>query len=139
MLADSPLATVIPCVDLARAREFYGNTLGLTELDIVMPEGPDGEPGGIGYQCGDNTMLFVYVRDVPTKAEHTVAAWMTNEFDAVVNDLLERGLKFEVYEGMPDTEWDARGVASLSGGFRIAYLKDPEGNILAIDEMPGRQ
>lgn len=137
MLANAPIAAIVPCVDLARARQFYGGTLGLPEMDVPIADGPDGQPAGVAYQCGGGTMLFVYVRAEPTKAEHTAAGWLAADFDAVVNDLLSRGVTFEVYRDMPDTEWDARGVATApSSGDRTVWFKDPEGNILAVSALP---
>jgi hypothetical protein len=63
---------------------------------------------------------------------------MVADFDAVVDDLMSRGVTFDTYPEMPDTEWDARGVASYpESGSKSAWFKDPEGNILAINTMPG--
>jgi catechol 2,3-dioxygenase-like lactoylglutathione lyase family enzyme len=138
MLANSPIAAMIPCVDFDRARQFYSETLGLSEMDMPMPEDPDGMPVGVAYQCGGGTMLFVYRRETPTKADHTAAGWMVADFDAVVDDLMSRGVTFDTYPEMSNTEWDARGVASYpESGSKSAWFKDPEGNILAINTMPG--
>jgi catechol 2,3-dioxygenase-like lactoylglutathione lyase family enzyme len=137
MLANAPIAAIIPCVDLNRASRFYGETLGLPEMEVPIPEDADGQPIGVAYQCGGGTMLFVYTRAEPTKADHTAAGWMVADFDAVVDDLMSRGITFETYPDMPDTEWDARGVASNSNSDeRSAWFKDPEGNILAINSVP---
>jgi hypothetical protein len=58
-------------------------------------------------------------------------------FDAVADELLSRGVTFEVYPEMPDVKWDDRGVAHSAGVGKGAWFKDPEGNILSITEMPG--
>jgi catechol 2,3-dioxygenase-like lactoylglutathione lyase family enzyme len=139
MLANYPVAVVIPCVDLAKARSFYGQTLGLPEMDLPMPDAPDGEPIGAAYQSGGGTMIFIYRRAEPTKADHTVAGWMVEDFDAAADDLLDRGVTFEIYPDLPGAEWDERGVATPSeagNAGRSAWFKDPEGNILSINEMP---
>jgi catechol 2,3-dioxygenase-like lactoylglutathione lyase family enzyme len=136
MLANAPVAVVFPCVDLARARQFYGQLLGLPQMDVPVPDGPDGQPAGVAYQCGGGTMIFVYVRATPTTADHTVASWMVSNFDDAVDDLISRGVTFEVYEWMPDVAWDERGVASHADGEKNAWFKDPEGNILSITNMP---
>ena len=138
MLANAPVIAVLPCVDLAKARQFYGETLGLPEFTMPMPEGSEDQSSmGVMYRCGGETMLFVYTRTTPTKADHTAVGWIVEDFDAVVDDLLSRGVTFEVYPEMPDIEWDERGVAHASGLSKAAWFKDPEGNILSINEMPG--
>ena len=138
MLANAPVIAVLPCVDLAKARQFYGETLGLPEFTMPMPEGSEDQSSmGVMYRCGGETMLFVYTRTTPTKADHTAVGWIVEDFDAVADDLLSRGVTFEVYPEMPDIEWDERGVAHASGLGKAAWFKDPEGNILSINEMPG--
>ncbi|MFN2138210.1 MAG: VOC family protein [Candidatus Promineifilaceae bacterium] len=133
MLANMPLAATIPFVDLGKARRFYGDVLGLSEMDMPIPDDPDGNPGGLVYQAGNGTMLFIYARSTPTKADHTAVAWMVDDVDAVADDLISRGIKFETYPDMPNTEWDDRGVATMSGSDeKTAWFRDPEGNILAI-------
>lgn len=136
MLANAPVAAVIPCTDLARARQFYGETLGLPPLDMPIPEGPDGQPAGVAYQCGGGTMIFVYAREAPSKADHTVAGWMVTDFDAVVKQMHSQGVLFEVYPWMPEVHWDGHGVATYATGERNVWFKDPDGNILSVSEMP---
>ena len=138
MLSNAPVVAVLPCVDLAKARQFYGETLGLAEIPMPIPEGAGGQSSaGAMYRCGGETMLFVYARTTPTKADHTAAGWIVEDFDAVADDLLSRGVTFEVYPEMPDIEWDDRGVGYSAGTGKGAWFKDPEGNILSINEMPG--
>lgn len=138
MLTSAPVVAVLPCVDLPKARQFYGETLGLVEVPMPIPEGSgDQSSAGAMYRCGGETMLFIYVRATPSKADHTVAGWIVEDFDAVADDLLSRGVTFEVYPEMPDIEWDERGVAHASVLGKAAWFKDPEGNILSINEMPG--
>ena len=137
MLANFPVAAVLPCVDLAKARQFYGETLGLPEIASPVPAGAD-DPSAVGamFRCGGETMLFVYARPTPTKADHTAAGWIVNDFDAVASELFSRGVVFEVYPEMPDIEWDDRGVSITPGGSKGAWFKDPDGNILSITESP---
>jgi len=131
MFANSPVAVSIPCVDIAIARAFYGGTMGMTELD--MP-GPEGAPMAF-YQGGQGTMLFVYQRSTPTKADHTVAGWMVADVDAAADYLISQGVTLKIYPDMPDVAWDDRGVASM-GGMKTAWFTDPDGNILSIAAMP---
>ena len=138
MLANAPVAAVLPCTDLAKARQFYGGTLGLPEMSMPAPAGAEEQSAtGAMYRCGGDTMLFVYARPTPTKADHTAAGWIVSDFDTVAGELLSRGVTFEVYPEMPDITWDKRGVALSPGGNKSAWFKDPDGNILSFTEMPG--
>jgi predicted enzyme related to lactoylglutathione lyase len=132
MLADAPIYAIVPCVDFERATNFYEQVLGLKRAE--MPGDVDEREGGAVYQCGGGTMLLVYQRPEPTKAEHTAAGWMVADLNSVVDQLIAKGVKMEVYD-MPDVEFDSRGVAS-GGGMKSAWFKDPEGNILALSQMP---
>lgn len=133
MLGHSPVYAVVPCVDLEGARKFYGRTLGLKEVEI--PSTGEEEAGQAAlYECGRGTNLLVYARPTPTKADHTAAGWMVEDLDSVVDELISRGVKFEVYD-MPGVEFDERGVATM-GNLKSAWFTDPEGNILAINQMP---
>lgn len=133
MLADSPVFAVLPCVDFQRAKNFYEQVLGLKQVEMPGMEGDESD-GTIIYECGGGTRLFVYQRPEPTKAEHTVAGWVVADLDAVVDQLIAKGVKMEVYD-MPGVEFDDRGVATM-GGLKGAWFKDPEGNILSLNEMP---
>lgn len=133
MLGNAPAFANLPCVDLAGARKFYGETLGLKELDLSGFEGEAAESGAL-FQCGQGTMVMVYARETPTTADNTAVTWIVDDVDATADQLISRGIKLEVYD-LPDVEYDDRGVASMYGQ-KGAWFKDPEGNILAIMSMP---
>ena len=133
MLADAPVYAVVPCVDLKGARKFYGRTLGLKEVELPGSPEEAGQSAAL-FECGQGTNLLVYARPTPTKADHTAAGWVVDDLDATADQLISRGLKFEVYD-MPGVTFDERGVASM-GNTRSAWFKDPEGNILSINQMP---
>ena len=138
MLANAPVAAVLPCLDLAKARQFYGGTLGLPEIPLPTYEGADDQlAAGAMFRCGGETLLFVYTRPTPTKADHTAAGWIVKDVNTVASELLSRGVTFEVYPEMPGIEWDELGVATSPDGNKGAWFKDPDGNILSINEMPG--
>jgi catechol 2,3-dioxygenase-like lactoylglutathione lyase family enzyme len=140
MLGDSPVNATIPCVDITAARKFYGEKLGLTEVQFpgLPPEATEQVTAEAAlYTCGGGTNLVVFARDTPTKADHTACGWMVSDFDAVANDLVARGVSFEVFDEMPGVTWDERGVALAEAGYKSAWFKDPEGNILSIFEMTG--
>jgi catechol 2,3-dioxygenase-like lactoylglutathione lyase family enzyme len=66
MLANAPVAAILPAVDLERAKKFYQGKLGLQPIDT-----PD--QGGIMFESGQGTQLYLYERDTVTKADHTVS------------------------------------------------------------------
>jgi catechol 2,3-dioxygenase-like lactoylglutathione lyase family enzyme len=128
MLADAPVIASLPCVDLEGAKNFYGEILGLQEMAIPGTE--EGGPNEAAFfQCGGGK------RETPTTADHTAAAWIVADIEATVDALVAKGVKMESYD-MPDVEYDERGIAR-SEGVASAWFKDPEGNILAVNQVPG--
>jgi catechol 2,3-dioxygenase-like lactoylglutathione lyase family enzyme len=121
MLADARVAAVVPAVDLDRARSFYEEKLGLKAAS-----GAD----GLMFECGQGTILALYERSEPTKAEHTVAAWEVENIEEAVQGLGARGVVFEQYD-LPGLKTDEQGIASV-GPARGAWFKDTEGNILSL-------
>ena len=124
MLSDAPISAVIPAADLARAKRFYGETLGL-KTAVEME-------GGIGFDAGGGTQFFVYPTPTAGQAAHTLASWLVTDLDAEMADLRSRGVVFEDYD-QPDLK-TVDGVAEM-GGTRGAWFKDSEGNVLAIDDI----
>ena len=126
MLDSGAVTANIPASDLARARSFYAEKLGLTpvaELD-----------GMLVYRTSGGTSFSVYETEYAGQAGHTIAQWHVHDVGAEVRDLKARGVVFEQYD-MPGVEW-ADGVASVPGMGRAAWFKDSEGNILCLDDAP---
>mgnify|MGYP001827160961 CR=1 FL=1 len=130
MLANAPVVVSIACTDITIARAFYGDTLGLNETEI-----PGLQDARAMYTCGNGTMLFIYQRETPPQANHTVAGWIVDDVDAAVDFLISRGVTLKTYPDMPDMEWDERGVGTRSGS-KSAWFTDPDGNIMALAAMP---
>ena len=126
MLANSPVAAILPAVDLERAKKFYAEKLGLEPIDTPVP-------GGVVFESGDGTQLYLYERDSATKADHTVAGWKVDNIEEVVRALRKRGVVFEQYD-LPGLKTDEHGIATM-GSNKSAWFKDSEGNILAISEF----
>jgi catechol 2,3-dioxygenase-like lactoylglutathione lyase family enzyme len=119
VLGDNPIGAMIPASDLARAKAFYADTLGLKVVQ-EDPEGVQFESGGIRFD--------VY----PTRASGgtaTVAGWIVPDLDAEMVDLRSRGIQFEEYD-LPGLK-TVNGIAEIEG-FRGAWFKDTEGNVLAV-------
>jgi catechol 2,3-dioxygenase-like lactoylglutathione lyase family enzyme len=110
--------------DLGRAKQFYGETLGLTVTE---------NPAGLELQLGNGTTVFVYPKPNHEAATFTILNFMVGNIVQAVDDLTAAGVRFERYDGM---EPDERGISRGGGGPTIAWFKDPAGNILSVLEEP---
>jgi len=122
MPAEWSFAATIPAKDMEGTRRFYEDVLGAQ----VLTE----DPGGILYRSGDST-FSLYPTEFARTAQHTLGVFMVRDVEAVVADLRSKGVTFEDYD-LPGVK-TADGIAEL-GGFRGAWFKDPEGNILSVVE-----
>jgi catechol 2,3-dioxygenase-like lactoylglutathione lyase family enzyme len=121
MLAQTKAYSGFAAPDLERAREFYGQTLGL-ELS------PEDEL--LSLHLGGGTDVFVYPKPDFTPATYTILNFPVDDVDQAVDELTERGVHFERYEGF---DQDEKGIARSQGeGPDIAWFTDPAGNILAV-------
>jgi catechol 2,3-dioxygenase-like lactoylglutathione lyase family enzyme len=120
-LSDSRVSAVIAVTDMARAKDFYENKLGLVG-------GQDQPDGGVRYRCGD-TELHVYPSQYAGGSGATIAGWTVDDIDAAVDELTAKGVTFEQYDEPLNT--DEKGIARM-GDFTGAWFKDPDGNILSI-------
>jgi predicted enzyme related to lactoylglutathione lyase len=128
MLGESKAFNGFAVDDLEKAKEFYGETLGLkvTVLD---------EENGLAelHVHGDQPTLF-YAKPDLKPANNTILNWQVDDIDAVVDGLAERGVEFEKYddENLPQDEKGVmRGIENDQGP-NIAWFKDPAGNILSV-------
>jgi catechol 2,3-dioxygenase-like lactoylglutathione lyase family enzyme len=122
MLGESNACATIAVKDLAAAMDFYQNTLGLTvEKDT---------PGGNLLKSGQS-YLFVYESEFAGTNKATAATWNTQDIEKVVEDLAAKGVKFEHYDNFPDTK--VVGDLHVMGDMKSAWFKDPDGNILNIN------
>ncbi len=131
MLNDGRVATRIPAQDLARARHFYADKLGL--------EPSEERPGGLRYRCASGEFsLFESAGASP--GTFTQMAWEVDDIEATVAGLRERGVVFEEYDGPGLTTVD--GIAEVSGNYpskgargeRGAWFRDSEGNLLGVGQ-----
>jgi predicted enzyme related to lactoylglutathione lyase len=127
MLNASKVTANVPAKDLARARRFYADVLGLTPADE--------NPGGLVYTTSGGTTFFLYETEYAGQAGHTIAQWHVSSVTDEVRDLKAKGLEFEHYD-MPGVTWDG-DVATMQGMGRAAWFKDSEGNIMCLDDMTG--
>ena len=121
--SDGKVEAVVPVSDLAKAREFYEGTLGLSG-------GKEEDDGGVTYQAGGGGGIHIYPSpDNAGKSGATLAAWLFDDLERVVDELIAKGLSFEQYGDPINT--DEKGIATL-GDERAAWFTDPDGNIIAI-------
>jgi predicted enzyme related to lactoylglutathione lyase len=123
MLTNAVAAATIPAEDLARAKKFYSEVLGLKF-------GSD-QAFGFTVETGKGSQIFIYQRE-RTKAQHTAITFYVTDLVKTVTELTAKGVKFEQYNFDP-IKTNEMGIAQTPGG-KAAWLTDPEGNILAIVE-----
>ena len=121
MLQNSPLYAYIPARDVARARRFYEDQLGLKAREEVA--------GGVVYEFGKGTAAFLYPTPNAGTSRASQAFWQVADIEREVAELKKRGVKFEDYD-MPGMKTED-GIFT-GGGARAAWFKDSEGNILAV-------
>jgi catechol 2,3-dioxygenase-like lactoylglutathione lyase family enzyme len=107
--------------DLARAKQFYGETLGLKVSE---------EFGLLNLHIAGGRDTLVYPKPDHTPATFTILNFPVDDIEAAVDELTERGVEFERYEGTP-SETDAKGIFR-GGGPLIAWFRDPAGNVLSV-------
>ncbi len=105
--------------DLQSAKEFYTQKLGLTVSQ--SPEGLDLNVSG--------ERVFIYPKPNHTPASFTVLNFIVDDIEKAVDELRQTGVRFEKYEG--ELKTDKKGI-HRNGGPRIAWFKDPAGNILSV-------
>lgn len=111
--------------DLAKAKAFYTQTLGLELKDEQM---------GLRLALPGGGALFIYQKDDHQPATYTTLNFVVDDIDAAVTGLQSQGVAFEQYDSGP-VKTDAKGVArgrAAGMGPDIAWFKDPAGNILAV-------
>ncbi len=115
--------------DLQKAKDFYGNTLGLAVKDNPM--------GLIELQIAGSNNIMIYPKPNHEPATFTVLNFPVNDIDKAVDELTAKGVVFEKYN-YPELKTDDKGIARGDGGAKgpnIAWFKDPAGNILSVVEQ----
>jgi catechol 2,3-dioxygenase-like lactoylglutathione lyase family enzyme len=130
MLRDSAVSTRLPAQDLARARAFYADKLGL--------EPAEERPGGLRYECASGE-FSLFASTGRASGDHTQMAFKVDDLDAIVAELRRRGVEFEKVD-VPGLE-TADGIAEVEGNYpsagigeRAAWFRDSEGNLVGIGQ-----
>jgi predicted enzyme related to lactoylglutathione lyase len=127
MLKNSKAFSSFAVRDLDAARKFYSQTLGVDVSDVP------GMTGLMQLNLAGGVKIFVYPKPDHTPATFTVLNFPVDNVERAVDALVERGVRFEIYKEGP-VKTDAKGIASGGEGPRIAWFKDPSGNILSVLE-----
>lgn len=126
MLEGSEVATRLPAQDLARARVWYAEKLGLQPAEE--------RPGGLLYRCGDSKFVL-FASAGEASGTHTQMAFTVDDIEAVVGELRGRGVVFEEYDFTVDGIADIDGnYPSVGTGERGAWFRDSEGNMIGIGQ-----
>ena len=121
MLQDAPLYAYIPAKDMARARKFYEEKVGLKATQQTN--------GGVVYEFGKGTAAFLYPTPNAGTSQASQAFWSVADVDREIEALKARGVVFEQYD-MPGDRSAAGAITA--GGAKAAWFKDSEGNIMAL-------
>jgi catechol 2,3-dioxygenase-like lactoylglutathione lyase family enzyme len=108
--------------DVQKAREFYGDTLGLKTSE---------EHGLLTLHLAGDRPTIVYPKPDHTPADYTILNFPVDDIEEAVDGLAARGVSFERYDGF---DQDDKGIFR-GGGPSIAWFKDPAGNVLAVLEL----
>ena len=123
VLASSEAYSGFAVPDLAEARRFYGETLG---LKVSGQE----EDGALTLELAGGRNVLVYVKPDHAPATYTILNFPVEDVEGTVDALTERGVRFERYEGF---EQDDKGINRGQGPL-IAWFRDSAGNILSVHE-----
>ena len=124
-LAKYQLIAFATIVDVERAKHFYRDILGLT----LISEEP---PFALVFDAKGTMVRLGMAKKLP-EAYGTVLGWQVPEIEVAARELSERGVQFERFDGLKQ---DDKGIWVSPTGAKVAWFRDPDGNILSISEHP---
>jgi predicted enzyme related to lactoylglutathione lyase len=107
--------------DLKKAKEFYGQTLGLNVTEL---------PEGLDIRLANGLDVFLYAKPNHTPATFTVLNFPVDDIDDAVDEIRSLGIKLEKYD-QAEIRTDDKGIMRGPGP-QIAWFKDPAGNVLSV-------
>ena len=122
VLEKAAVAAFIASAKIAEARDFYENMLGLTFISD--------DEYALVFDANGTSLRIQKVAEVEPK-QYTSLGWHVDDISAAVNALVAKGVRFERYDFMRP---DELGIVTFPGGARVAWFKDPDGNLLSIDQ-----
>ena len=128
MLGDANVKPMLPVKDLEVATKFYEEKLGLRRVDEA--------PGAaVVYRSGGGE-LCVYRSEFAGTNKGTAALWEVEDVEGTVEELKAKGVTFERYDNLEAAT--RTGDIHHVGDIKVAWFKDPDGNILSIQNRPSR-
>lgn len=124
MLSNAAVTTILPVIDMQRARDFYENKLGLKPVGMK----PDGQ---FVYSGGGGAAIALFLKEGGTKADHTTISFKVDQITSAIAGLKKAGVVFEDYDfpGLKTVDH-----VCVLGSEKAAWFKDTEGNYLCIHE-----
>jgi catechol 2,3-dioxygenase-like lactoylglutathione lyase family enzyme len=126
-LTDSPVAVMLPITDAEKAREFYGDKLGLAA------DGTD-EEGSLVFRAGGGATLVLRQLPEGSQSANTAMSFKVDDITSEIASLEGRGVAFEDYDQPGFTTVDH---VFDSGAVKAAWFLDPDGNILCLHQEQG--
>jgi catechol 2,3-dioxygenase-like lactoylglutathione lyase family enzyme len=123
MLGKQTLVAFVATSDAERARAFYEETLGLSLVS--------NDPFALVFEANGTTIRVQKVASFAPQP-FTALGWSVDDINAVVFALRQKGVSCERFPGM---DQDAHGVWASPSGARVAWFKDPDGNVLSLTEF----
>jgi catechol 2,3-dioxygenase-like lactoylglutathione lyase family enzyme len=117
------VVALLATANAARSREFFETVL---QLRLIRDE-----PFALVFDC-NGTMVRVQKVDAVQPQPYTSLGWQTEDISRLVRQLSERGVQFEHFQGL---EQDSLGIWTSPAGARVAWFKDPDGNILSLTQL----
>ena len=124
-LSAHPVIAFATIVDVERANRFYRDTLGLTLMNEVPPFALVFDANGV--------MVRLQMAKKLPEAYGTVLGWQVAEIGRVMENLRAVGVQFERFDGLVQ---DESGVWASPTGAKVAWFRDPDGNVLSVSEHP---
>lgn len=122
MLAEMKMMGFLLTKDYEKACAFYEGNLGFEFVSL--------DQFALLVKAGKSTIRIVKAPTF-TALQSTVLGWEVDDIETIVDWLTKRGVVFEKYPFVPDKE---RGIWTAPGGSKVAWFKDPDGNVLGVSE-----
>ncbi len=124
MLTNCESVSFIATCNPAKARVFYEDTLRLTFVSD--------EYFALVFELNGHLLRIAKVESL-IPATHTVLGWQVTDISAVAQGLAASGVVFEQFDGMVQDQW---GIWDSPSGAKVAWFKDPDGNVLSVTQLP---
>ena len=113
--------------DTQKAKTFYSETLGLEVSEITDMRGL------LNIRLNSDNDVMIYTKPNHVPATFTILNFYVDDVEKAVDELSAKGVRFEIYND-PDIKTNEKGIAGGGNGPKIAWFKDPAGNILSVIE-----